>query len=67
MNMNFYREVEEIPVVLDAIILQKVLKISRATTYNLLNSAEFPTLTIGKRKLVTKTAFLKWLNDNTKN
>lgn len=62
MNKNIYRDIDEIPAVLDAVTLQAVMNISRATTYNLLNSKDFPTLHIGKRKLVRKTDLLDWID-----
>lgn len=52
--------------VLTAKNLQSNLRISRAGAYNLLNRADFPTLHIGKRKLVTQQELLRWMNDNTK-
>ena len=43
---------ETMPDVMDAKQLADVLRISKAGTYNLLNSPDFPTLRIGGRKLV---------------
>ena len=54
-----------LPEVLTAKDLQSYLHISRAGAYNLLNNADFPTLHIGKRKLVTKQHLMTWIEKNT--
>ena len=54
-----------LPEVLTAKDLQSYLHISRAGAYNLLNRADFPTLRIGKRKLVTRQCLLRWIDENT--
>ena len=55
-----------IPDVLTAKDLQAYLHISRAGAYNLLNRADFPTLHIGKRKLVTLRNLQEWMTKNTR-
>jgi hypothetical protein len=54
-----------IPDVLTAKDLQAYLHISRAGAYNLLSRADFPTLYIGKRKLVTLRDLQEWIAKNT--
>jgi predicted DNA-binding transcriptional regulator AlpA len=56
---------DELPCVLSAKDLSTVLRISRASTYNLLHSKDFPTLAIGGRLMVTKENLLIWMNQNT--
>ena len=56
---------ETMPDVMDAKQLAKVLRISKAGAYNLLNSPDFPTLRIGGRKLVMKQDLLEWLRSQT--
>ena len=56
---------ENLPDVMDARQLAKVLRISKAGAYNLLNSPDFPTLRIGGRKLVMKQDLLEWLRSYT--
>ena len=53
-----------LPEVLNAKDLQNYLHISRAGAYNLLNRADFPTLHIGKRKMVTREHLLQWIDKN---
>ena len=55
---------EDMPDVMDARHLAQSLQISRAGAYNLLNSAGFPTLRIGKRKLVMKGDLICWLKSH---
>ena len=42
------------------------LNISRANAYKLSKSAGFPRICIGKRIIIPKEAFFKWMNENTK-
>ena len=56
---------EQMPDILDARQLADTLRISRASAYNLLSSADFPTLHIGKRKLVMKEDLIQWLRSHT--
>ena len=51
-----------LPDVLNANMLAETLGISRAGAYQLLNSEDFPTLQIGKRKLVPKDKLIAWID-----
>ena len=55
----------DLPDILDASQIASVLRISRAGAYNLLSSEDFPTLHIGKRKLVMKADLIQWLKSHT--
>ena len=57
---------DEMPVTLNADEMAEVLHISRARAYQLLNRADFPTLKIGRRLLVTKDALRDWMRKNTR-
>lgn len=50
---------------LDAQQLTKLLHLSRAGTYNLMNRPDFPTLKIGSRKRVVKKQLIDWLERQT--
>lgn len=56
---------DELPSVLDMKDLKDFLGISRAGVYNLLHSADFPTLHINSRLLVTKENLRAWMEKNT--
>ena len=55
----------DLPDILDATQISSVLRISRAGAYNLLSSEDFPTLHIGRRKLVMKNDLIQWLKSHT--
>ena len=59
-----YTSFDQLPLILNADQLAKVLGISRANAYVLLHSKGFPTLRIGKRMVVPKDKFLEWLEHN---
>ena len=61
--MDTYTSLEQLPVTLCADEVAKVLGISRANAYNLMRSKGFPTLKIGKRRMVTKHDLLKWMSE----
>ena len=56
---------DELPSVLDMNALKDFLGISRAGAYNLLHQADFPTLHINSRLMVTKENLLAWMEMNT--
>ncbi len=56
---------EELPVTLTADMVARVLGISRAGAYELMHTRGFPTLRIGKRLVVAKDQFIKWINTNS--
>ncbi len=58
---------EALPAVLQASDLQQVLHLSKGKVYQLLASEGFPSLCFGKRKMVVKSDFLDWLEQNKAN
>lgn len=54
---------EKLPDVLNAAQLANTLGISRAGAYNLLDRKDFPTLRIGKCKLVPKQHLITWIEN----
>ena len=59
-----FKAKEGLPAVLSAKDISKYLGISKANSYQLMDSKGFPILRIGKRKLVPKDKFLIWINNN---
>ena len=55
----------ELPGVLGVKELSTFLGISRTGAYNLLHRADFPTLHVNTRLLVTKENLRKWMDQNT--
>lgn len=62
--MNDFYSTNNLPLVLQAKDVQTILGISKGKAYELMNSADFPTIFIGKRMVVPKDAFLDWLNND---
>ena len=56
---------EWMPDILNARQIASALGISRAGVYNLLSRADFPTLHIGRRKMVMKNDLILWLKNQT--
>lgn len=62
--MNEYCNWEEVPLVLSAKDVKKIMGFSKGKTYELMNSESFPTLFVNKRMVVTKEAFMQWLKQD---
>ena len=60
-----YTDLDQLPAILVAEDLSNILRISRAGAYYLMHSKDFPTIHIGKRMLVRKDLFIKWLEDQS--
>ena len=62
MNQTLY---DTLPPILTAKDLSNFLHISRASSYNLFNAKDFPTLKIGRSKRVTREHLIDWMNSHT--
>lgn len=60
--VNNYKNYSELPVTLSVPEVAAVLGISRAGAYELVHSASFPKVKIGKRILVPKDKLIEWLD-----
>lgn len=60
-----FKNYDELPSVLGANELKDFLGISRAGAYALMHRADFPTLHVGSRMMVTKDNLLRWMAQNT--
>ena len=56
---------EQLPLVLNADTIAQTLGISRAGAYELMHAKDFPTLRVGKRMMVSKEYFIKWIENNS--
>lgn len=59
---NNYKNYSELPLTLSVPEVAAVLGISRAGAYELVHSASFPKVKIGKRILVPKDKLIEWLD-----
>jgi hypothetical protein len=64
MDLPVYKSNEELPLTMTAKDVAGYLNISLTCAYYVMNSADFPVLKIGKRLLITKDNFLKWLENS---
>ncbi len=61
------KDLHDYPYMLRVPEVAEVLGISRSGCYNLVKSAGFPALRIGKRLLVPRDALEHWVDDQVKN
>jgi excisionase family DNA binding protein len=54
---------ENYPLVLTAKEISKILKVSKATAYVLMDRKDFPLLRFGRSKRVLREEFFKWINN----
>ena len=64
--MKNYTSYDQLPLTLRAEEIAQVLSISRAGAYSLFHSEGFPCIKIGKRIMVQRDAFLRWLDEKQK-
>ena len=62
--MNEMKSYDQLPLTLSAEDVAAVLGISRTNAYVLLHREDFPTLRIGKRLLVPRDRFIRWINES---
>jgi len=54
---------EDLPIMLNAVQVRKILGISKASVYNLFHSKGFPAFRIGKRLVVAKESLRRWIEE----
>lgn len=57
-----YCSYDELPLLLDANDLMRLLGFSRTNVYCMLRADDFPSIVIGKRRLVNKEKLFLWLD-----
>ena len=60
-----YKSAEELPPYLSAEHVAAFLGVSRSNVYEVMHSKGFPIVRMGRRMIVAKDKFLKWLEENT--
>ena len=66
MKESIYKSYDELPIMLNAETLAKVLGIAPSSAYELMHQVGFPTLRVGENRLVVpKQAFIDWVTANT--
>lgn len=59
---NRFCSYDELPLLLDANDLMRLLGFSRTNVYYMLQAVDFPAIVIGKRRLVNKEKLFQWLD-----
>ena len=62
-----FRSIEDYPPVLQAKHVKEILCVSEAKAYEVMNSKKCPTIRMGKRMVVMKDSFIKFLYSNEGN
>ena len=65
MKESVYKSYDELPLMLNADTLAKVLGIAPSSAYELMHEKGFPVLKVGNRLLVPKEDFISWVRANT--
>lgn len=67
MKNEFYKNYDELPLMLSVSQVAEVLGISRTSTYDLVKEKDFPSITIGSRIVVPKDELILWIKNQIKN
>ena len=65
MKESVYKNYDELPLMLNADTLAKVLGVAPSSAYELMHEKGFPVLKVGNRLVVPKQAFIEWVQANT--
>lgn len=60
-----YEEINSMPQIMNVKEVSAFLGIPQSTTYDLMHRADFPTLRVGARLLVSRANLLKWMLEHT--
>ena len=66
MEKEFYKNYDELPLMLSVSQVAKVLGISRTSSYDLIKEKDFPSITIGSRIVVPKDELILWIKNQIK-
>lgn len=65
MKESVYKSYDELPLMLNAEKLAKVLGVAPSSAYELMHEKDFPTLKIGNRLVIPKEDFIAWVRSHT--
>lgn len=63
---SVYSNYEQLPIIITAPEVARILRISRSNAYALLHSKEIETIRIGKRMLVAKDELIRYIEEKSK-
>ena len=62
-KLDIDNQIDRLPLTLDATDIAKILGISKQNAYILMHRKDFPSVQIGRRLIVPKLAFIKWMEN----
>lgn len=65
MKESVYESYDELPLMLNAETLAKVLGVAPSSAYELMHEKDFPTLKVGNRLVIPKEDFIAWVRSHT--
>ena len=65
MKESVYKSYDELPLMLNAETLAKVLGVAPSSEYELMHEKDFPTLKVGNRLVIPKEDFIAWVRSHT--
>lgn len=65
MKESVYKSYDELPLMLNAETLAKVLGVAPSSAYELMHEKDFPTLKVGNRLVIPKEDFIAWVRSHT--
>ena len=66
MKVSQFKDYSELPLLLNAELVAKVLGVSPSSGCELMHEPGFPILKIGNRMVVPKEKFIRWVEQNTR-
>lgn len=65
MKESAYKTYEDLPLFLNETTVVNVLGVSPSSVYALMHEPGFPVLKIGKRMVVPRESFIRWVEEHT--
>lgn len=65
MDRKKYNSFDELPLFLDAKVIGELLGLSRTSVYELFHEQGFPYIRLGKKIVVPRDKFIKWIESHT--
>ena len=65
MKESIYKSYDDLPLFLNSDVVAKTLGIAPSSAYELMHEKDFPALRIGSRIVVSKEAFIRWVEQHT--
>ncbi len=59
-----YKNLDDIPITFSPMELAVILGISKNKAYELANKPDFPKYRVGRRIVISKKHFIKWMDEN---